>query len=67
MNLESKYPILVKLLSPFRRSQQKTCLAIVAALLEAAQANSFAIAAQLASQSGISLPRGQSVLPVPAR
>lgn len=56
MNLESKYPILVKLLSPFRRSQQKTCLAIVAALLDAAQANSFAIAAKLASQSGITLP-----------
>jgi len=56
MNLESKYPILVKLLSPFRRSQQKTCLAIVAALLDAAQANSFAIAAQLAHHSGIGLP-----------
>ena len=34
MNLESKYPILVKLLSPFRKSQQKTCLAIVSAILE---------------------------------
>src|SRR5215203_3652314 len=55
MNLESKYPILAKLLSPFRRSQQKTCLAVVSAILEAAQANSFAIAAQLASQSGIGL------------
>jgi len=35
MNLEIKYPILVKLLRPFRRSQQKTCLAVVAAMLEA--------------------------------
>jgi Transposase DDE domain len=56
MNLETKYPILVKLLSPFRRSQQKTCLAIVAAILEAAQANSFAIAAELASQSEVDFP-----------
>lgn len=55
MNLESKYPILVKLLSPFRKSQQKTCLAIVSAILEAAQANSFQIAAALAHQSGIGL------------
>ncbi len=31
MNLEIKYPILVKLLRVFRRSLQKTCLAVVAA------------------------------------
>lgn len=55
MNLESKYPILVKLLRPFRRSQQKTCLAVVSAILEAAQANSFAIASELANQSEIQL------------
>ena len=55
MNLEVKYPILMKLLRPFRRSQQKTCLAIVSAMLEAAQANSFAIGSELASQSGIEL------------
>ncbi len=55
MNLESKYPILMKLLTPFRRSQQKTCLAVVSALLEAAQANSFAIASELAGQSEIQL------------
>ena len=55
MNLEIKYPILVKLLRPFRRSQQKTCLAIVSALLEAAQANSFVIASELANQSEIQL------------
>ncbi len=56
MNLEIKYPILVKLLRVFRRSQQKTCLSIVSALLEAAQANSFAIASVLAAQSTIGLP-----------
>lgn len=56
MNLELKYPILTKLLRPFRKSQQKTCLAIVSALLEAARANSFAIASELAQQSGIGLP-----------
>ena len=51
MNLEKQYPILVKLLSPFRRSQQQTCLAVVSALLEAAQANSFTIPGELGSQS----------------
>jgi hypothetical protein len=55
MNLKLKYPILVKLLTPFRRSQQKTCLAVVSAILEAAQANSFAIASELAQQSEIQL------------
>lgn len=56
MNLETKYPILVKLLSPFRKSQQKTCLAIVSAILQAGQANTFQIASHLATQSGIGLP-----------
>jgi hypothetical protein len=56
MNLETKYPILVKLLRPFRRSQQKTCLAVVSAMLEAAQANTFQIASALAVQSRIGLP-----------
>lgn len=56
MNLESRYPILMKLLRPFRRSQQKTCLAVISALLEAGEANTFRIAAVLARQSGISLP-----------
>jgi hypothetical protein len=55
MNLEKQYPILVNLLSVFRRSQQKTALAIVAALLEAAQANTFGIAAKLSMHSGIGL------------
>ena len=55
MNLKVKYPILTKLLTPFRKSQQKTCLAIISAILEAAQANSFAIASELAQQSEIGL------------
>lgn len=56
MNLEIKYPILTNLLRPFRKSQQKTCISIVSALLQAAQANSFAIASELANQSDIGLP-----------
>lgn len=47
MNPLRHYPILSSLLSPFRRSQQKTCAAVVAALCQAAQASSFAIAGQL--------------------
>ena len=48
MNPLRRYPVLATLLSPFRRSQQKTCAALVAALCQAAQASSFAIAGQLA-------------------
>ena len=47
MNPLRHYPILASLLRPFRRSQQKTCAALVAALCQAAQASSFAIAGQL--------------------
>src|SRR5919107_2692864 len=47
MNPLRHYPILSSLLRPFRRSQQKTCAALVAALCQAAQAGSFAIAGQL--------------------
>lgn len=47
MNPLRHYPILASLLSPFRLSQQKTCASIVAALCQAAQASSFAIAGQL--------------------
>ena len=47
MNPLTRYPVLSSLLSPFRRSQQKTCAALVAALCQAAQASSFAIAGQL--------------------
>jgi hypothetical protein len=39
------YPVLRYLLKPFRRSQQKTVAMMLAALLEAVQANSLAIAA----------------------
>jgi hypothetical protein len=47
MNPLRRYPVLASLLSPFRLSQQKTCAALVAALCQAAQASSFAIAGQL--------------------
>ena len=47
MNPLRHYPILSSLLRPFRLSQQKTCAALVAALCQAAQASSFAIAGQL--------------------
>jgi hypothetical protein len=49
MNPLRRYPVLASLLSPFRRSQQKTCAAVVAALCQAAQPSSFAIAGQLSS------------------
>jgi len=55
MNLLKKYPILLGLLSPFRRSQQKTFIALISALCQAAQANSFAIASELASQTDIQM------------
>ncbi len=48
MNPLQRYPVLSALLRPFRRSQQKTCAALVAALCQAAQASSFAVAGQLA-------------------
>lgn len=47
MNPLRRYPVLSSLLRPFRLSQQKTCAALVAALCQAAQASSFAIAGQL--------------------
>jgi hypothetical protein len=47
MNPLQRYPVLSSLLKPFRRSQQKSCAALVAALCQAAQASSFAIAGQL--------------------
>jgi hypothetical protein len=49
MNPLRHYPILSTLLRPFRLSQQKTCAALIAALCQAAQASSFAIAGQLSS------------------
>jgi hypothetical protein len=50
MNPLRHYPILSALLRPFRRSQQKTCAALVAALCQTAQASSFAIASQLSTR-----------------
>jgi hypothetical protein len=47
MNPLTRYPVLASLLRPFRRSQQKTCAALVAALCQCAQASSFSIAGQL--------------------
>src|SRR3954471_24828103 len=47
MNPLRRYPVLSSLLRPFRLSQQKTCASMVAALCQAAQASSFAIAGQL--------------------
>lgn len=47
MNPLRRYPALASLLRPFRRSQQKTCAALVVALCQAQQASSFAIAGQL--------------------
>src|SRR5215207_8583359 len=55
MNPLGRYPVLASLLSPSRRSQQKTCAAIVAALCQAAQASSFAIAGQLSCLTAVQL------------
>ncbi len=55
MNPLRRYPVLSTLLRPFRRSQQKTCAALIAALCQAAQASSFAIAGQLACLTDVQL------------
>ncbi len=55
MNPLQRYPVLSSLLRPFRRSQQKTCAALVAALCQAAQASSFAVAGQLACLTDVQL------------
>ncbi len=55
MNPLRRYPILSSLLRPFRLSQQKTCAAVVAALCQAAQASSFAIAGQLSCLTDVRL------------
>src|SRR2546430_3792944 len=55
MNPLKHYPILSSLLRPFRLSQQKTCAALIAALCQAAQASSFAIAGQLSALTDIQL------------
>lgn len=53
MNPLKTYPILATLLKPFRLSQQKTCAALVAALCQAQQASSFAIAGQLSTLTDV--------------
>ena len=53
MNPLKHYPILSSLLRPFRLSQQKTCAALVAAICQAAQASSFAIAGQLSCLTSV--------------
>jgi hypothetical protein len=55
MNPLRHYPILASLLRPFRLSQQKTCAALIAALCQAAQASSFAIAGQLSCLTEVQL------------
>jgi hypothetical protein len=55
MNPLRRYPVLSSLLRPFRRSQQKTCAALVAALCQAQQASSFAIAGQLSCLTEVQL------------
>lgn len=46
-------PILSTLLKPFRRSQQKTCAALIGASCHCAQASSFAIGGQLSCLTGV--------------
>jgi len=55
MNPLRRYPVLSSLLRPFRLSQQKTCAALIAALCQAAQASSFAIAGQLSCLTDVQL------------
>ncbi|HWS88936.1 MAG TPA: hypothetical protein VN282_18325 [Pyrinomonadaceae bacterium] len=55
MNPLRCYPALSTLLRPFRRSQQKTCAAVVAALCQCAQASSFAIAGRLSCLTDVQL------------
>jgi hypothetical protein len=49
----TRYPMLQSLLSPFRRSQQKTLALVIAALAEVTQAASLAVAGHLAVHLGI--------------
>ena len=65
MNPLRHYPLLASLLRHFRRSQQKTRAAVVAALCQAAQAGSFAVAGQLAGLTRdvtVHLPEGACLL-----
>jgi hypothetical protein len=55
MNPLTRYPVLSSLLRPFRRSRQKTCAALIAALCQCAQASSFAITGQLSCLTDVQL------------
>jgi hypothetical protein len=50
-----RYPMLQPLLSPFRRSQQKTLAPVIGAVTERAQANSLAVAGPMAVEPGTQL------------
>jgi hypothetical protein len=50
-----RYPILQTVLSPFRRSQQKTLALVIAAIAERAQATSVTVAGHLAVELGTQL------------
>jgi hypothetical protein len=50
-----RYPILQTVLSPFRRSQQKTLALVITAITERAQANSLAVAGHIAVERGTQL------------
>jgi hypothetical protein len=50
-----RYPILQRVLSPFRRSQQKTLALVIAAIVEQAQATSVVIAGHMAVELGTQL------------
>jgi hypothetical protein len=50
-----RYPRLQPLLSPFRRSQQKTLAPVIGAVTERAQANSLAVARPMAVEPGTQL------------
>jgi hypothetical protein len=53
----TQYPMLEGLLSPFRRSQQKTLALVIAAIAEVAQAASLAVATHLAAWLDIQVGR----------
>jgi hypothetical protein len=54
-----RYPMLQTVLSPFRRSPQKTLALVIAAIAERAQANSLAVAGHLAGE--LSTPLGRAL------
>jgi Transposase DDE domain len=50
-----RYPMLQTMVSPFRRSQQKTLALVIAAIAEVAQASSLAVAGHMAVERGTQL------------